>query len=247
MKAWIPNSITLLNLFCGCAAVLNIFQLEFRTAIWFVVAAGVFDFADGLVARGLKVNSTLGKELDSLADMVSFGVVPGFIYYSFLWLANMTNEVAMPTLRAHDVVLDWQWIAAPALLITCFSALRLAKFNLDERQTDDFIGLATPSSTAFALGLLWILETDAFGWGQYILSPWLIYPCVFLMSFLLVSEIPMFSFKLKHFGWAGNGKRYIFAATVVLLLILLQLAALPFIILIYLIINLADHFLGTSA
>lgn len=247
MKAWIPNSITLLNLFCGCAAVINILQLEFNAAFWFVFAAGVLDFADGLVARLLNVSSTLGKELDSLADMVSFGVVPGTIFYTLLWLGEMTNEVAILELRTQGFSVDWRWMAAPGFLVTCFSALRLAKFNLDERQTEDFIGLATPSSTLFALGLMWILDTNAFGWGMFTLSPWLIYPSIIIISLLLISEIPMFSFKLKQFGWAGNGKRYIFAAIAVALLVFMHFAALPFIVLTYLIINLADNFFGASA
>lgn len=245
MKAWIPNSITLLNLFCGCAAVINLLNLQFIPAFWFLFAAGLFDFVDGLAARLLKVSSEHGKELDSLADMVSFGVVPGVIYYVFLWLRSSNADLSMAIQQGYLV--DWQWAAAPGLIVTLFSALRLAKFNLDERQTDDFIGLATPSSTLYAVGLMLIFATNPFDWGQYILSPWVIYPSIVLMSFLLVSEIPMFSFKLKHFGWAGNGKRFIFAAVAVLLLVFLQQAAFPFIVLSYLIINLADRFLKPSA
>lgn len=239
MKAWIPNGITLLNLFCGGAAIINILDYQFLAAAGFLFAAVAFDFADGLVARALGVSSEHGKELDSLADMVSFGLVPGVIYYVLLFNGNhnLTSEVA--NLNSEPTPLRWQWAAAPGLLVTLFSALRLAKFNLDERQTDDFIGLATPSSTAYATGLMLIYALDSFGWGAYVLSPWVLYPSIGLMCFLLVSELPMFSFKLKSRGWAGNEKRFIFAAVAVGLLVSLRLAALPFIVLTYLAFNLA--------
>jgi CDP-diacylglycerol--serine O-phosphatidyltransferase len=146
MKAWIPNSITLLNLLCGCAAVVCILDHEFIPAFWFLFAAGWFDFADGLVARLLKVSSEHGKELDSLADMVSFGFVPGVIYYVFLDF----NVAAFDTTTAMTAGIDthsgFTWLPLAGFLVTLFSALRLAKFNLDTRQSEDFIGLATPSS-----------------------------------------------------------------------------------------------------
>lgn len=248
MKAWIPNSITLLNLLCGCAAIVCILDLQFIPAFWFLFAAGWFDFADGLVARLLKVSSEHGKELDSLADMVSFGFVPGAIYYVLLYLGNLPEGMDPLTATGDSLRVSWNWLAAPALLVTLFSALRLAKFNLDDRQTDDFIGLATPSSTVYATGLMLILATNAFGWGVYVLSPWVLFPSIILMSYLLVAEIPMFSFKVKGFGWVGNRKRFIFAAVAIGLLLFLQQAAFPFIIVSYLIINLvARVFKPTTA
>ncbi|PHI21560.1 CDP-diacylglycerol--serine O-phosphatidyltransferase [Lewinellaceae bacterium SD302] len=248
MKAWIPNAITLLNLLCGCAAVVNILDGQFIPAFWFLFAAGWFDFADGLVARLLKVSSEHGKELDSLADMVSFGFVPGIIYYVFLYYQSSSISIDPDALMAGDELsIGWSWYAAPGLLVTLFSALRLAKFNLDDRQTDDFIGLATPSSTVYATGLMLIYATDAFGWGHYVLSPWVLYPSILLMSYLLVAEIPMFSFKVKGFGWVGNRKRFIFAAVAIGLLVFLRQAAFPFIIIAYLIINLATRLFAPSA
>lgn len=243
MKAWIPNSITLLNLLCGCAAVISILDMQFVPAFWFLFAAGWFDFADGLVARLLNVSSEHGKELDSLADMVSFGFVPGAIFYVLLWLQSSS---AGSYEAAQMLRVNWEWLAAPGLLVTLFSALRLAKFNLDDRQTDDFIGLATPSSTVYATGLMLIYATDPFGWSIYVLSPWVLYPSILLMSYLLVAEIPMFSFKVKGFGWVGNRKRFIFAATAIVLLVFLRQAAFPFIIISYLIINLAAKVFSPS-
>lgn len=235
MKRWIPNVITLLNLFCGCAAVISLLYGEWMMAVAFFFAGGVFDFADGLVARLLNVSSEHGKELDSLADMVSFGVVPGVIYYVFLDLQSSLAVSSAAMLSADG----FNWAAAPGLLVTLFSALRLAKFNLDTRQSDDFIGLATPSSTLYAVGLLLIYATDAYGWGTLVLSPWVVYPSILVMSYLLISEVPMFSFKLKGFGWNGNQLRIIFVVAVIVLLLLLKLAAFPFIVLTYLLLNIA--------
>ena len=243
MKAWIPNVITLLNLLCGCAAVVCVLDHEFIPAFWFLFAAGWFDFADGLIARLLKVSSEHGKELDSLSDMVSFGVVPGVIYYVFLDFNVAGFEVAAMTAGA-DTHSGFSWLPLAGFIVTLFSALRLAKFNLDTRQTEDFIGLATPSSTVYATGLMLIYATDAFGWAQYITELWVLIPSILVMSYLLVAEIPMFSFKLKGLGWQGNEIRFIFAAAAVILLVFLQQAAFPFIILVYLLLNIGKRILG---
>ncbi|WP_157974438.1 CDP-alcohol phosphatidyltransferase family protein [Lewinella sp. IMCC34183] len=237
MKAWIPNFVTLLNLFCGCAAIVCILDLRFIPAFWFLFAAGWFDFADGLVARALNVSSEHGKELDSLADMVSFGVVPAMIYYVLLLLgANTAPASAAPDL-SDPAAIQWSWYAAPALFVALFSALRLAKFNLDTRQSENFIGVATPTSTVYAVGLMLIVATDE-NWGTHVLQPAILYPSILAMSYLLVSEHPMFSFKLKGFGWAGNETRYIFAAVAICLLILLWTSAFPFIVGVYVLLNL---------
>lgn len=238
MKSWIPNFITLLNLFCGCAALVCLLDLRFIAAFWFLFAAGWFDFADGLVARALNVSSEHGKELDSLADMVSFGVVPAVIYYVLLLLPQ---EFAMDlsTLEGALPSITWSWYAAPALLLALFSALRLAKFNLDDRQTENFMGVATPTSTVYATGLMLIVATNE-SWTPYVLSPLVLYPSILLMSYLLVSEHPMFSFKLKGYGWAGNETKYIFAALAIGLLIALQASAFPLIVIVYILLNLVS-------
>ncbi len=231
MKAWIPNFVTLLNLFCGCAALICILDLRFDPAFWFLFAAGWFDFADGLVARALHVSSEHGKELDSLADMVSFGVVPAVIYYVLLLLSNDAAPANAP--------ISWSWTAAPALLVALFSALRLAKFNLDTRQSENFMGVATPTSTVYATGLMLIVATNE-DWAPYVLNPLVLYSSILGMSYLLVSEHPMFSFKLKGLGWKGNETKYIFAALATGLLIVLWTAAFPFIVVAYIILNLAS-------
>lgn len=238
MKKWIPNAITLLNLFCGCAAIVNILDYQFMPAFWFLVAAGLFDFADGLVARLLNVSSEHGKELDSLADMVSFGAVPAFIYYTLLFIHHDFAPAAAPPAEQLSAPITWSWYAAPGLLVAMFSALRLAKFNLDTRQSENFIGVATPTSTVFATGLMLIFALNPFGWANYVLNPLVLYPAILVFSYLLVSEHPMFSFKIKSGGWVGNRRRIIFAVLSIALLVGLRWAAFPFIVGVYLIINL---------
>ncbi|MEM7573174.1 MAG: CDP-alcohol phosphatidyltransferase family protein [Bacteroidota bacterium] len=239
MRAWLPNIITLINLFFGCAAVILLLNAQFIPAIWCLLGGLMADFLDGMVARWLGVSNPVGKELDSLADMVTFGLAPGMIYYVLLYFrGSMPPE--WPTTFA------WSWWAAPAFLVTLFSAVRLANFNLDDRQTDDFIGLATPSSTLYAAGLLLIVATNANDWAVWVLNPLVLYGSIALMSYLLVAEVRMFSFKFKQWGWVGNELRFIFAALAVLLLLFLQQAALPFIVIIYLLLNLGAAVFSTT-
>lgn len=233
----LPNLITLLNLLSGCAAVILLLDGQFIPAFWCLVAAGFLDFGDGLVARLMNVSSEHGKELDSLADMVSFGVVPGMIYYVLLFVATEANAFTAGT-GEEFFDLGWSWSAAPGLILIPFSALRLAKFNLDTRQTENFIGVATPTSTVFAAGLLLIYALDPFGWAAWVTTPWVIYASVAAFSYLLVSEHPMFSFKLKSKGWAGNETRIIFVLCAAVLLVILRVAAFPFIVGVYLVLNL---------
>ncbi len=240
LKSQIPNFITLLNLFCGCAAIINILDQQFIAAFWFLFAAGWFDFADGLVARLLNVSSEHGKELDSLADMVSFGAVPGVIYYSLLFIGQSAAPASVPDLEQFGEPISWSWYAAPGLIVVLFSALRLAKFNLDTRQTENFMGVATPTSTVFATGLLLWADQFPDSWAQYAYSPYLLYPAIISFSYLLISEHPMFSFKIKGRKWAGNETRIIFAVLALVLLAFLQTAAFPFIVGVYLIINLVS-------
>ena len=239
MKKWIPNAITLLNVFCGCAAIINILDYQFMTAFWLLVAAGLADFADGLAARLLNVSSEHGKELDSLADMVSFGAVPGIIYYTLLFVHFETSPYPAPQMELAGIPITWSWYAAPGLLVAMFSALRLAKFNLDTRQTENFIGVATPTSTVFAVGImLWANQQGGDYFTSLAFSPLLLYPAILVFSYLLISEHPMFSFKIKSGGWVGNRRRIIFAVLALILLVWLRWAAFPFIVGVYLIINL---------
>ena len=231
MLRFIPNALTLFNLFCGCGAIISVLSGQFITAWWFFFASGIADFFDGFAARWLSVSGPLGKELDSLADMVSFGVVPGVILYA-LFVLGPTGTPA-PVLDGTIV-----WTALPVFLVSVFSGLRLAKFNLDERQTEDFIGLATPSSTLFVVGMMLIYQFDSFGWRSLVANPYVIYAVAIVLSGLLVSEIYMFSLKFKGGSDPRNTIRYIFAAIAALLFIFLREAAFTPLILIYIILNL---------
>jgi len=202
IKKHIPNFITCLNLFSGCVAVLLAFKGNYQGAFIAILVAAVFDFFDGFAARLLKAYSPMGKELDSLADMVSFGFAPGMIVFSLLTEANI-NE----------------WLPYLAFIIPVFSGLRLAKFNIDERQTSSFIGMPTPANAIFWGGL-----TTSF--APFLISNvWLIIVLTVLFSYLLVAEIPMFALKVKNLAWKDNQIQYIFLGVTIILLVIFQLNA----------------------
>lgn len=236
MKQHIPNTVTLLNLFCGCCATVAILYGQVELCMILLIAGILADYLDGAVARLLNVKSSLGKELDSLADMVSFGLLPGAIFY---YLLNQND----PTGRDH---LQLIWLYSPAFIITLFSALRLAKFNIDTRQTDHFLGLPTPSSTILVAGILAIYHYNSFDLSGMVIQPWFIYILVVILSWLLVSEVPMFNLKLSKFSWAGNEIKFIFAGIAIVLLILLGIAGPAVIILLYIIFNLSRYWLVKS-
>jgi len=216
----IPNAITSLNLASGCIAIVFAFQGAYMTAACFIALAAIFDFFDGFAARLLKAYSPMGKELDSLADVVSFGVAPGIMVYSYISdLSVATNSSA--------------YLAYIAFLIPVFSALRLAKFNIDERQTSSFIGLPTPANAIFwafsiTSSFSYVLETT--------IDPLIIVALTIFFSWLLVSNFPMFSLKFKHYKWRGNRLRYYLLAGSILLIILLGINGLAASILWYIIL-----------
>lgn len=215
-----PNALTLLNLIAGCVAVLALLTGHPDYLVPLVLVCGVADFADGLVARALGVQSELGRQLDSLADVISFGMVPGTIFYVLLAGSN-----------------ELYWPAVPAFLLTAFAAFRLGKFNLDERQNLGFIGLPTPGCTLFVLGYwLWIQE-DAFGLAAVFSESYLLYGLIAGLSILMVAEIPMFSFKFKGLQWAGNEIKFIFATAAIVAVILLRELALAPLVLLYIILS----------
>lgn len=236
IKNHVPNAITCLNLFSGCVAVVMAFRGLFFYALLFVILAAVFDFFDGFAARLLHASSPIGKELDSLADMVSFGVAPSVVVFTQLsWLDGAGK-----------------FLPFGAFLIAVFSALRLAKFNVDDRQTTSFIGLATPANALFFMGLFAIVDplTPVASYlepHRGLIHPILFQPAVVMLlvvffSCLLVSEIPMFSLKFKSFRWEDNRVRFIFLGLSLILLVTLQFVALPFIILLYLLSSVFDSY-----
>lgn len=208
--SWVPNFLTICNLMCGCAAILAALEGQYTLVFWLVCVAAIFDFADGMAARLLRAYSPMGKELDSLADMVSFGVVPATVMF------------AMMTTEGLGI-----W-AYTAYAVAAFSALRLAKFNIDTRQSDSFIGMPTPA------GALLIASFATFGTGQ---SAVLYLVVVAMVSALLVAPIPMFSFKFKSYGIKENVVRYAFAAFAVIMIGWFRMAAPAQIIVCYVLLS----------
>jgi CDP-diacylglycerol--serine O-phosphatidyltransferase len=221
-KKHIPNTITCLNLISGCIATYYAFESDFGMALLFIVIGAVFDFFDGMVARLLHVSSPIGKELDSLADDITFGFAPSAIVFSFL----CSFHIHFPL------------IPFVAFVMAAFSALRLAKFNLDERQAMGFIGLPTPANALFWGSLI-------VGGGDWISSlpyaVWMILAMVLFSSYLLVAEIPMFALKFKTWGWKGNEIKYVFLATCIPLLIVMGVSGLAAIIAWYVVLSVVNN------
>ena len=216
IKSQIPNAITLLNAFFGCCALVSLFQHDYKNALVFIALCMFTDYIDGFVARLLHVTSDLGLQLDSLSDAVSFGVVPGTIIYCLLKEDADLNSSA----------------AFAGFIITVFSLYRLAKFNIDTRQRENFVGLNTPANTLFFSGLL-IMHV----YKNVALSSTLLFILIPVSCFLLVSELPMFSFKFKKLIWAGNEMRFIFLIIALCLLIFIPYMALPIIVGGYIFLN----------
>ena len=234
----LPNLLTLTNLACGAMAIKYWLEGDYHFAAVLVFVALIADFLDGFAARALKISGEFGKQLDSLADMVTFGLLPGVVVFSMLENSG------------------WSWLA---LIIPLFSALRLAKFNLDTRQTDSFLGLATPAN-----GLFWI------GWGYFyflnkgavevlggqalidvLINPWVISTAAIATSVLLITDIPMFSLKIKSLDWKSNKVRYVFITLSLLAAFLGFMAAwslfsVTIVILLYLVLSMVNNLVHTK-
>ena len=213
----IPNTLTSCNLISGCIAIVFALSANYTMALTFIVVGAVFDFFDGMSARLLGVSSPIGKELDSLADVVTFGVAPSSMIYTLLltlsksgW--NETLAFAVPYV---------------AFVMAAFSALRLAKFNLDERQTTSFIGLPTPANALF-WGALIVGNENVFDENSYYI--YLLIILLFVSSWLLVAEIPMFALKFKHWGWRDNKVKYVFLISCLPILLIFGISGISVII-----------------
>lgn len=214
----IPNFITCLNVVSGSLAVFFAMKGELTISVIFIIAATIFDFFDGMSARLLKAYSPMGKELDSLADMISFGLAPGALMMVMMEYALFGINVRAESFAALSF---WEISCISAtLIIPVFSALRLAKFNIDTRQTDSFIGLPTPANALFIAALALITEHGKYETlDAFILQPIVLLFVTVLMSFLLVSELPMFSLKLKNLSWTDNKVRFTFLMISVALIV----------------------------
>lgn len=223
----LPNFLTCCNLLCGAVACYYAFQGNYDVTFCLICAGAVFDFFDGFAARLTHQSSPIGKELDSLADDITFGLAPAACVFSLLEsvCANMPSAYAT-------------WLPFCALLIAVFSALRLAKFNLDERQTLGFIGLPTPANAFF-----WFAFAYSFGpqIPQTNLSVALLIGGILLSSFLLVSEIPMFALKFKNFSWKDNALRYLFLLACLILSLLLKERAFVYITPLYILTSVGQN------
>lgn len=235
MKRHIPNFLTICNLLCGVFSVVisttQFVSLEWAVALIFCGA--VFDFFDGFSARLLKVASPIGKELDSLADLITFGFAPAAITSAII-----LHLMYAGTILDNEQIGFWHYVLIfLPYLIVAFSAIRLAKFNLDERQTCSFIGLPTPANAIFFASFAFLPNLDYF-------PIWLIESLVVIFSLLLVSEIPMFSLKFKTYSWSENKLRYCFLILAIVFLAIFQLQGFSFIILAYIFLSLTDDIMN---
>lgn len=242
MKRFIPNALTLLNLLCGSIAVIFAVNSNMVSASLFVFLGIFFDFFDGFAARKLKVQSELGVQLDSLADMVTSGLVPGIVMYQLLSLSNQDWDYAD---AASDALFDFSEISLVplfGLLITLASAYRLAKFNIDEDQQSYFKGLPTPANTLLIMSLPLIMEfQNSDLMNAIILNTWFLMGFTVLSCYLLNSNIKLFALKFKTWRFMANATRYVFIMLCIILLILLQFAAIPIIILLYISMSVLDN------
>ena len=223
----IPNALTCGNLLCGCIGVVEAFHNNLVISCILIGVALIFDFLDGFVARLLNVSSAIGKDLDSLADMVTFGLLPAIIVYQLLMQS-------IPDLLGI-------WKAYPAFIIAIFSALRLAKFNNDPRQSDSFIGLPTPANAMLIASLPVILLVEDPFWKDIIVNTTNLLILSVVMSYLLVMEMPLIALKFKHFGWKGNEFRFILIILTVVLILVFKILAVPAVIMLYLILSVIDN------
>ena len=221
----IPNTVTCCNLFSGCIATYLAFQGNYDLAILFIILGAVFDFFDGMLARLFHVSGPMGKELDSLADNITFGLAPAAMVFTLF------KEIHYPDFLIPVV----EYFPYTAFIIAVFSGLRLAKFNIDTRQTTSFIGMPTPANALFwgslIVGERAFLVSTQFN-ALYLLA------LVLLMSYLLIAEIPMFSLKFKSLGWKENKISYLFLLVSVPLLLILQIAGLAAVIIWYILLSL---------
>ncbi|MEP2023884.1 MAG: CDP-alcohol phosphatidyltransferase family protein [Reichenbachiella sp.] len=220
-----PNALTSLNLAFGCFAIIEIFEGRLEYVLYYTLLSGVVDFFDGFAARLLKSTSNIGKDLDSLADMVSFGVVPALVMYQLLQISAPDSP--------------WKYLS---ILIAVMSGLRLAKFNNDERQSDRFFGLPTPANAFFIISLAHLANE---GLWYDVVSNWeVLVGITICTSLLLVADIPMLAFKFKQYGWKGNEAKYAFLLLSLIMAILFQLVAVPLIIVMYIVGSILTHLMA---
>lgn len=247
MKRHIPNFITLLNVFCGCIASVFAVLNQLELAAIFVFLGIFFDFFDGLAARALNVKSELGLQLDSLADVITSGLVPGIVMFQLLGMSMTGGWNAGDLFSYNGSEYDLSILSRPlpllGFLVTLASAYRLAKFNIDDNQTSSFIGLPTPANSLLILSLPLILmhqNNDVL--NGIILNQWFLIGLTFLSAYLLNANIELFALKFKNRGFKDNALRYIFIIISLVLLITLEFLAVPVIIIFYVLSSVVANF-----
>jgi CDP-diacylglycerol--serine O-phosphatidyltransferase len=235
IKKHIPNLITLGNLFCGTIATIFAVQGDFVLAGLFVVLGILFDFFDGFAARLLNVSGELGKQLDSLADMVTSGVVPGIIMYKMI-----QNNLFDATNSFEDSILGFSLIG---LILTLGACYRLAKFNLDTRQSDSFIGLPTPAMSLFVISLPLIQQYSNIEFAHNLITNnYFLIGVTLLLTYLMNAELPLFSLKFKEYSVKNNLMKYLFLLASLLMIIFLQYISIPLIIILYVVLSVISNF-----
>ncbi len=229
----IPNALTCGNLLCGCIGVVEAFHNNLLLSCILIGIALIFDFLDGFIARLLKVTSPIGRDLDSLADMVTFGLLPAIILYQLLMQS-------IPDLFGI-------WKAYPAFIIAVFSAIRLAKFNNDPRQSDSFIGVPTPANAMLIASLPLIVHTESDFWKDIIINTNNLLILSAIMSYALVMELPLIALKFKQFSWKGNEARFILIGVTLVLLATLKFLAIPAILIVYVLLSVAANVMKKQA
>ncbi|WP_207785364.1 CDP-alcohol phosphatidyltransferase family protein [Flavobacterium celericrescens] len=239
IKKHIPNAITLLNLASGLLAIIAIFKGYYDEAFIFVCVGIFFDFWDGFFARKFNVSGELGLQLDSLADVVTSGVVPGLMIFKLL------QDIQEDDTSKYFLTEEYYYMGfVPYLgfIITLASAYRLAKFNIDTRQTDSFIGLPTPANALFIMSIPMIQFAGTHEWlVDALFNPFVLLGISLLSAYMLNAEIPLFSLKIKNFSWEKNKLQVIFLALSVVLLFVLEFTALPVIILLYVALSVLNN------
>ena len=241
IKKHIPNTITLLNLLAGLLALIHAFNGNYNEAFSLVCLGIFFDYWDGFFARIWKVQSPIGLQLDSLADMVTSGVVPGLVMYKML--ADIQENQSQYNLTEDTYYMG----VVPYLgfLITLASCYRLAKFNVDTRQTDSFIGLPTPANALLIMSIPMIQFHSEFEWlVDFLSNPFVLVGVTVLSSYLLNAEIPLFSLKVKNFSWEKYKMQVVFLILSLILIVLLEFIAIPIIILFYVILSVVNNTMG---
>lgn len=231
IKKHIPNLITLLNLFSGCIALVFAFNQDFEMAFYFVCLGIFLDFFDGFFARLFQVSSSLGLQLDSLADMVTSGVVPGLVMF------QMMISHSSPLVAGHLQIFPYL-----GFIIALGSCYRLANFNIDTRQTDSFIGLPTPANALFILSLPLVLKyAESLFVIELLTNQWFLLVITLLSAYMLNAEIPLFSLKIKKFSFKENAIQIVFLILSLLLLIFFQYLGIPLLILLYVLLSVINN------